>query len=336
MSSDSPSKQPRPPEDAVDALRSNEEEPAGQSLSQLARNLQGDMFCVRCRYNLRGLSIQGPCPECGTPIRATLLFVVDPMAGELQVIRRPRILAAGLLGWVLGSTVAASCIWALRLAEALDAWRSAPVVNPGLSYAAALAWTPRVGVAALIVSALGAVVLIRPHEKIKKANQRAAAAGVVAFLPVAYLYGHIHIWNDGALGGPYFGFDEPDPERAWLRLAWSACAALVILGLRANTRLLAARSHLVRSGTVDRQTMLAMVGALGVTAVGDILLLASVATHGPIVDLLRMTGRILILLGSMLFSIGLIGVLLDCLRLVPIILMPTPSLGAVLRGDASR
>lgn len=294
------------------------------------------MICVQCRYNLKGLSIQGLCPECGTPIRATLLFVVDPMAGELQPIRRPRILASGLLMWALGSAIAAACIWALRFAEALDAWRSTPILNPGMSQAAALAWAPKLGLAALVVSGFGALTLIRPHEKVKKANRRAAVAGVVAMLPLAYLYGHIHMLHDQTLGGPYFGSGEPDPMRAVLRLAWSGCAILVVLGLRGNARMLAARSHLVRSGTVDRQTMLAMAGALGVTAFGDVLMLVSVAAHGPIVDLLRMTGRILILLGSMLFSIGLMGVVLDCVRLVPIMLMPSPSLGSVLRGSAPR
>jgi hypothetical protein len=31
-----------------------------------------DRACVRCSYNLRGLPIEGNCPECGTPVQDSL------------------------------------------------------------------------------------------------------------------------------------------------------------------------------------------------------------------------------------------------------------------------
>jgi hypothetical protein len=40
------------------------------------------LFCLDCRYNLRGLTRDARCPECGTPIAATLatdlLYLADP------------------------------------------------------------------------------------------------------------------------------------------------------------------------------------------------------------------------------------------------------------------
>src|SRR5690606_27754218 len=61
----------------------------------IARQLKGDLLCIGCGYNLRGLSIREMCPECGIPVRATILGVIDPMADELAPIPRPRLVATG-------------------------------------------------------------------------------------------------------------------------------------------------------------------------------------------------------------------------------------------------
>ena len=65
--------------------------------SVLASELTGDLPCVRCGYNLRGLSIREHCPECDAPVRATILALVDPRASELKPLRRPRLTGWGLV-----------------------------------------------------------------------------------------------------------------------------------------------------------------------------------------------------------------------------------------------
>ncbi len=49
--------------------------------------VEHDRPCTRCSYNLRGLSIDGPCPECGTPVRESL-------KGILLQYASPKYLAA--------------------------------------------------------------------------------------------------------------------------------------------------------------------------------------------------------------------------------------------------
>ena len=41
--------------------------------------LTDDTPCVNCRYNLRGLPGDGACPECGVPIRASLVELSSPL-----------------------------------------------------------------------------------------------------------------------------------------------------------------------------------------------------------------------------------------------------------------
>jgi len=38
----------------------------------MSEPLAADVFCRKCAYNLRGLPVDGRCPECGTPVQASL------------------------------------------------------------------------------------------------------------------------------------------------------------------------------------------------------------------------------------------------------------------------
>lgn len=47
------------------------------------------VHCCRCTYDLRGLSADGRCPECGLPIFDTLQHIVDPAASSLPRLHDP-------------------------------------------------------------------------------------------------------------------------------------------------------------------------------------------------------------------------------------------------------
>src|SRR4051794_27404884 len=51
-----------------------------------------DLPCAGCKYNLRGLTTDGRCPECGAAVLATIYDDLSP-DDELAAIRRELVLA---------------------------------------------------------------------------------------------------------------------------------------------------------------------------------------------------------------------------------------------------
>ena len=61
-----------------------------QPASMFSGSVEGDIPCRKCSYNLRGLPLDGRCPECGTPVGVSvngeLLRYSDPEF--IQTLRR--------------------------------------------------------------------------------------------------------------------------------------------------------------------------------------------------------------------------------------------------------
>ncbi len=285
----------------------------------LAAELRGDLRCARCRYNLRGLSVTGPCPECGTPIRATLLMTVDPMAAELQPVRAPWLTAHGLLLWSGAGLLAGLIVWWLRVMDLAG--------QPGWGH---MPWM-RVGIVACAAfSGLGALALVCPHARAPSRGRWLALAGCLLYLPLCFFLYRLHVVVDMAGPAPYGVSVQPRMDRSVFRLGELVSLALILLCLRPNARLLAARSVLMRTGRVDRQTMAGMLGVIGFIAIGDVLILFGGGGRGPVEDILRQVGQLVILIGSMLFSLGLVGMVVDSWRLRGVILEPPLSLEQLL------
>lgn len=293
----------------------------------LGSTLGGTLPCVTCGYNLQSLSILGVCPECGTAVRATILSVVDPLAAELRPIPQPRLVAFGLTLWAsaaLGALGLSVWMVATELAQIHGGLRSSDWLAQSW-WVAGLLW----------LSGLGAITLIRPHEAIPKSHVVLATLGVLAYVPMGLGVVQLgHLAARAAMTGQAMAW-APAAERTLWRVVVFGLALVVLMCLRPNARLLVARSLVMRTGRVDRQTMLAMAAAVGMLIVGDLLGLLAVHVHGWMVEALQVAGGGLLLVGVMLLVVGLFGSAVDCFRIARAVLSPSPSLTQVMTGDRS-
>lgn len=182
----------------------------------------------------------------------------------------------------------------------------------------------------LVVSGVGAITFVRPHARTDRTHIILALLAVAAYAPLAMCYWRLHGHLDLIVGPPYFEEAIIRPRRLLLRAGVIASTVVVLLGLRPVARSLAARSLIIRTGRVDRQTMLAMVVVLGVAIIGDLLQLASLTISGELAGVVRQVGIFLVATASALFTIGMVGVLIDATRLAPVLIRPPPTLGALL------
>ncbi|MDP6541903.1 MAG: hypothetical protein QGF07_03865, partial [Phycisphaerales bacterium] len=74
-----------------------------KTTSPITSQLKGMMVnrslpCSRCGYDLKSLEANGNCPECGEPIRLTIIDIVDPASRRLPPIERPKVVGNALVG----------------------------------------------------------------------------------------------------------------------------------------------------------------------------------------------------------------------------------------------
>lgn len=294
----------------------------------LARDLTGDLACVRCGYNLRGLSVRSTCPECDLPVRTTILVIVDPKAEELTPLSTPAMTAWGVIAWVGGALLAALCVALIRGDEALS---RLAVAGPRLPVGR-LVWT---GIAGLCVSALASAVLVRPHARAPVRHGTLVVLGMLLYIPLVWIFWAIHARLDTAFPLPYTGVSMHASERTALRLCFGAVAVMIILAQRPSARALAARSHVFRTGQIDRQSLMGLVAALSVAAAGDAmgLLMASGLLTGELLHPVRIA---LVALGSFLITVGLFAAFVDAVRLRRVLSGGGVGLSQVLESNRQR
>ncbi len=292
-------------------------EAAGDPVA-LGTELTGDLCCARCRYNLRGLSVRGVCPECGTPVAVTLLRVVDPQAAELQPMIRPRLTAIGLAVWSGGALGGAVLGWVVRGAEAAGRFHPGPWVSAAMTVCIAAA-------------AIGGLVMVFPHRGIRRAHMAAAAGSAVAGLALAWLNWWILREIDGVGGRPYLSSGVEWSVRWLWKVLETVVLGLAVLGAQPVFRTLQSRSYLLRTGRLERQTLKALVASVGVMLAGDVLQVgARVLLQPSFADIPALVAMCLTGVGSLLFTAGLVGVAIDVKRLLPVVVSPPLGLTDVL------
>lgn len=284
-------------------------------------DLQGSLPCARCRYDLKGLSITSVCPECATPVRATILMKVDPYADELQALFFPKLTAWGLFLWSVFALAGVLAAWALFVGDVV-----ARLAAPDW-----VAWLVP-GFAAL--SGVCALVMVKPHKidalaashvggRLSGAASTMAGMGVAMYGPLVYcLYAEFVALRHGS---PAFGV-----MGLLARVTCCIIVALILFCLRPNARLLAARSFLMRTGQQDRQQMASLIVVVLLLGVVETISLAVSTGQGANAELIEGIVRILRLVFGVLFTLGLVSVVIDTWRLRRILAEPTLSLRALI------
>lgn len=305
----------------VDSLPGfDEADPAPTTLSAgrleaLSRELSRELPCIRCGYNLFGLSVRDRCSECGTPVRATLLAVVDPLAAELAPIYSPRILFSALCLWSWCTVLAALCIWTIRALEFSTAGGPPPQL---------IGW---LGPAACVLIGAAGIALVpvaRPHARLEPGTTIGVIVSVFAYFALASLWWMIFIAMDRQAPSIFASATADDGKRTMLRLACGAATAVAVLGLSRCWKSLQSRSVLMRSGRLDRQSTPSLLAAISIAAAGDIIWLFFKPEQDTSIEgsLVRIISIALVGVGSMLLTVGIVAIAIDVVKLRPVILAP--------------
>jgi hypothetical protein len=219
------------------------------------------------------------------------------------------LVACGLLTWSLAALLAAACAWTIRAGE-LPALRNDPHVF-GETATRTLAL---LGTVLILVSGVGAIANVKPTRHTSARGTSLALLGVVLYIPLAVTFWALHGQLDISLPSPYFG-RSPDALRVLVRGVELLLIAGIVLSVRTNARTLAARSAILRTGRVDRQTLYAVAVTASLGVVGDGFRLAGTFTGGAPSQALSIAGVTLVVIASALLTMGMAGVAIDCARI---------------------
>jgi len=306
-----------------DAQRHPDAEPRAYVPPSLDTELGGSLPCVVCGYELKGLSIRGVCPECGTAVRATILYKVDPRAEEFQPIRLAKLRATCLILWPLGALLAAVVFWILRTQDVLVGTAGAATRQ--------LNWLGGLGVGFAALSGIALIPLLHPSRGTPIWKGVLATLAFLAYIPLVWTLRALVLRDQAAsVSLPYVG-SPIDAPRYLLRLMIDGWCILILLSFRPVARELVKRSLALRTGRVDRQTILGMAAVFVLIGVGDVLAIVA-ASQGTRMAALPLISTVIIGVGSVIVTFGFVSAVIDSWRIGRAIVTPSPSLRQVIEG----
>jgi hypothetical protein len=167
--------------------------------------------------------------------------------------------------------------------------------------------------------------LLAPQRPTPRKSVIAAVIAAVAYVPLALAVWQLATYTAGGEIG-VLGRWPPLTGRTLWRLVAGVSIAVIALALRPNARLLVARSLVLRTGRVDRQTLLAVAAAAAIWVIGDVIVLLVSPMTGFGGQIGRILAIVLVVTGSILVTLGCFGAAVDAVRIATSILRPAPSL----------
>ena len=294
-----------------------------QAALPLDAALSGALPCITCRYELKGLSISGACPECGTAIRATILYTIDPEAEEFKPVPTPRFTSLCLVTWAGGASLAALAALGARVGDVV-----AMAMNQIPPRHEWLGMTVFVGA---VLSALSMTGMIRTTRGTPRWQSAAVIGSIIAYVPLLYTILNIRAIDAMSGAPPYFS-QTVSADRLVMRLIQTSCIILILAGVRPNARDLVKRSLALRTGRVDRQTILAMIGAALFVMMGDSARLVGVNSFIPWLVAL---GALMVTIGNLFITVGFVSGISDGWKIAQAILTPPPTVRDLIGQPAS-
>jgi len=274
------------------------------------------MPCARCGYDLRGLQADGDCPECGEPIRLTIIETVDPASRRLAPIHRPKIIGNAITGIVTSFTISftlaiiALLIYAPSTLPVPQFLRVFPI--------SAVVWA---SAGFGFLSFLFLMPMMRMCQKKELAGCRGGILitgfGLLAW-STSLLFLILFFFQTLLEGGPFsMLFDTFIPVIS---------AGLVFSGFRKLIPRLGLRSRAFRQAQGSRQRMNDLLAALVVVIVGRTLV--ETATGNSTLSIL---GLIIMIMSISLILIGLGYLLRNTLWIRQALITPPPALNELLK-----
>lgn len=266
--------------------------------------------CSGCGYDLRGLGLEGRCPECGRPVMRSVLDVVDPAASLFPVVRRPRLVGDVLVlvvGLILLAVAADATLRGIGVARGAARWPSVSAT-----------WLP--GVAALL-AVLPALLLAPPRgneEAIRRAVHR-LALGLAG-------------WGAGlALGGwaARRGGGAAELAIVGLGLRWGALI-IALFALRQVVQVAGERSRQFRTARGGRQRIRDLVFAAAAGGIGEAVLVGAGMVAGPAADAAGLLGAALLLVSQFMLVVGFVYLLVNVGWIRRALRKPPPTLAELL------
>ncbi len=282
------------------------------------------VHCCGCTYDLRGLSAESRCPECGLDIYITLQRLVDPTAANMPKLADP----IGVGNAMLWLTICSFTALLLLCVQTVGVWLE--LVHPrhvgAWGYAAAHDST-------LFAATIG---LLAMWSVFKFKPPRKQPAAIAVRLDVWTLGIGIAIWSILTLAlwqrerhWSFAAVDEDDVVviRALLHILMALAGVLIWIGMRRVLRTIGIRSRAYRRAHGGRQRIRPMIAATLGIVLGSAIRLLDVYQVSEGLELL---GSILIWVSMLMLLIGAGYLAINAVWIRHALRNPPPRLGDLL------
>lgn len=265
------------------------------------------VHCQRCGYELRGLSADGRCPECGLDIWFTIQHLIDPTASRLPKLREP-VGVGNAMFWLMLCALVAGAVLAGHALGVLAHLRPRAYAQLGgftlphdLLFVASMAG----------IAAMWSVFRFMPprgndeSDIAVRRDVRLLAAGLLAFAATALVQWVLErAWTGAGLPASDFSILS---GRATARIALALSAVPGFIGIDGILRTIGRRSREYRRARGARQGSRPMIAACLGVAIGNLIRLVGLSVPG---------GASLAALGAVLSWVSALMVLIGLLYLV--------------------